>query len=89
MLPASLVGLGEKKFKQFNSLIKKKIFINSLVQNVNNILFFVKKKRYNSIIINYDENAEDLFKWYQQLVGESLGKKKKGYFSINFNNAER
>jgi glucose-6-phosphate isomerase len=82
MLPASLVGLDEKKFKQFNNLIKKKNFINSLVQNVNNILFFVKNKKYNSVIINYDENAEDLFKWYQQLVGESLGKKQKGIFPL-------
>ena len=82
MLPTSLVGLDEKKFKQFNNLIKKKNFINSLVQNVNNILFFVKKKRYNSIIINYDDDAEDLFKWYQQLVGESLGKKQKGIFPL-------
>ena len=82
MLPTSLVGLNEKKFKQFNNLIKKKNFIDSLVQNVNNILFFVKKKKYNSIIINYDEDAEDLFKWYQQLVGESLGKKQKGIFPL-------
>ena len=82
MLPASLVGLDEKRFKQFNNLIKKKSFINSLVQNVNNILFFVKKKKYNSVIINYDENADDLFKWYQQLVGESLGKKQKGIFPL-------
>tara|TARA_B100001057_G_scaffold6299_1_gene5730 strand:- start:924 stop:2087 length:1164 start_codon:yes stop_codon:yes gene_type:complete len=82
MLPASLVGLDEKKFKQFNNLIKKKNFLDSLVQNVNNILFFVKKKKYNSIVINYDENAEDLFKWYQQLVGESLGKKQKGIFPL-------
>ena len=82
MLPTSLVGLDEKKFKQYNNLIKKKNFINSLVQNVNNILFFVKKKKYNSIIINYDEDAEDLFKWYQQLVGESLGKKQKGIFPL-------
>ena len=80
MLPASLVGLNEKKFKQFNYLIKKKNFMNSLIQNVNNILFFVKKKKFNSIIINYDEKSDDLFKWYQQLVGESLGKKKKGIF---------
>ena len=63
-------------------MIKKKNFIDSLVQNVNNILFFVKKKKYNSIIINYDEDAEDLFKWYQQLVGESLGKKQKGIFPL-------
>ena len=82
MLPTSLVGLDEKKFKQFNNLIKKKNFINSLIQNVNNILFFVKKKKYNSIIINYDDDAEDLFKWYQQLVGESLGKKQKGIFPL-------
>ena len=45
MLPTSLVGLDEKKFKQYNNLIEKKNFINSLVQNVNNILFFVKKKK--------------------------------------------
>ena len=80
MLPASLAGLNEKKFKQYNYLIKKKSFINSLIQNVNNILFFIKHKRFNSIIINYDECADDLFKWYQQLVGESLGKKQKGIF---------
>ena len=42
----------------------------------------MKKKKYNSIIINYDENADDLFKWYQQLVGESLGKKQKGIFPL-------
>ena len=80
MLPASLLGLNCKKFKQFNSLIKKKNFINSLVSNVSSILFFIKKKKNNSIILNYDENSEDLFKWYQQLIGESLGKNHKGIF---------
>ena len=78
MLPTSLVGLNEKKFKQFNSLLKNKKFINALVLNVANIIFFLKKKKFNSIIINYDENSDDLFKWYQQLVAESLGKKQKG-----------
>jgi glucose-6-phosphate isomerase len=32
----------------------------------------------NSIILNYDSNLNDLSLWYQQLVGESLGKKGKG-----------
>ena len=41
-----------------------------------------KKKKFNSIIINYDEKSEDLFKWYQQLVAESLGKKDKGLLPI-------
>ena len=42
----------------------------------------IKKKKYNSVILNYDKDSEDLFKWYQQLVGESLGKKQKGAFPI-------
>ncbi len=77
MLPAFLIGLNEKKFKQFNYLIKKKAFINGLINSVSNSLYFIKKK-FNSIIINYDEGSEDLFKWYQQLIAESLGKKKNG-----------
>ena len=80
MLPCSLIGLKSNKFKQFNSLIKKKGFIDSLISNVANILYFIKKKKNNSIILNYDENSDDLFRWYQQLVGESLGKKQKGIF---------
>ena len=80
MLPASLVGLNEKKFKQFNNIIKNKKFINSLLINVSNTIFFLKKKKFNSIIVNYDEESDDLFKWYQQLVAESLGKNKKGVF---------
>ena len=82
MLPCSLIGLKSNKFKQFNSLIKKKGFIDSLVSNVANILYFIKKKKNNSIILNYDENSDDLFRWYQQLVGESLGKKQKGIFPL-------
>ena len=44
MLPASLLGLEEKKFKQFNNLIKNKNFVNSLIQNTASVLFFKKKK---------------------------------------------
>ena len=82
MLPASLIGLNEKKFKQFNNLIKKKNFINALLNNVSNILYFVKTNKFNSIILNYDEDSEDFFRWYQQIVGESLGKKQKGIFPL-------
>ena len=78
MLPVELMGLSEKKFKQFNYLIKSKVFINNLINNVSNIICLQKKKRFNSIIINYDEDSESLFKWYQQLVAESLGKKSLG-----------
>ena len=70
------------KFKRFNDLIKNKSFIENLVTNVASIIYYVKKKKFNSVILNYDEDSEDLFKWYQQLMAESLGKKGKGIFPI-------
>ena len=82
MLPAELMGLKSKNFRQFNSLIKNKRFLNSLINNVGSILYYIKNRKFNSIIINYDEKSESLFKWYQQLVAESLGKKKKGLLPI-------
>jgi len=82
MLPAQLMGLDEKKFKQLNSLIVNKNFIRSLVSNVSSILYFIKKKKSNSIILNYDESSNNFFKWYQQLMAESLGKKGKGILPI-------
>ena len=82
MLPAELMGLNERKFKQFNKLINNKNFVNSLIVNVDTILNLIKRGKFNSIIINYDENSDNLFKWYQQLVSESLGKKSKGLLPL-------
>ena len=82
MLPAELMGLKETKFKQLNNLIKNKNFIKILIKNVSNIIHFNKKKKYNSIILNYDDSSENLFKWYQQLMAESLGKKGKGILPV-------
>jgi glucose-6-phosphate isomerase len=82
MLPAQLMGLDEKKFKQLNSLIINKNFIRSLVSNVSSIIYFIKKKKSNSVILNYDECSDNFFKWYQQLMAESLGKKGKGILPI-------
>jgi|TARA_B100000809_G_scaffold152320_1_gene149681 glucose-6-phosphate isomerase len=82
MLPAEIMGLDEKKFKRLNYLINNKNFLNELIKNVSAILKFVKEKKFNSIILNYDNKSENLFKWYQQLVAESLGKKSKGILPI-------
>ena len=82
MLPAYLMGLNPDKFKQFDKLIKNKNFINQLILNASAIISLQKKKKHNSIILNYDENSNDLFFWYQQLVAESLGKKSKGVLPI-------
>ena len=82
MLPAELMGLNINKFKQLNNLVKNKRFINALVSNVSNTLYLLKNKKFNSIILNYDESSNNLFKWYQQLIAESLGKKGKGILPI-------
>ncbi len=82
MLPAELMGLKPQNFKQLNALIKNKKFFVSLVNSVAATFFLIKKKKFNSVIINYDEKSESLFNWYQQLVAESLGKKKKGLLPV-------
>ena len=82
MLPAEIMGLNEKKFKRLNYLINNRNFLNELIKNVSAILNFVKQKKFNSIILNYDVKSENLFKWYQQLVAESLGKKSKGILPV-------
>ena len=82
MLPAELMNLNSSKFKQFNNLIKNKSFLKNLIANVAATLSLIQNKKYNSIIINYDNKSENLFKWYQQLVAESLGKNKKGILPI-------
>ena len=82
MLPAELMGLNEKEFKRLNYLINNKSFINQLIQNVASTLSLVNKGKYLSVILNYDHKSENLLKWYQQLLAESLGKKSKGILPI-------
>ena len=82
MLPSELMGLNSNKFKQLNNLIKNKNFFNSVVSNATNIFTLIKSKKFNSVILNYDETSDNFLKWYQQLVAESLGKKGNGVFPV-------
>jgi len=82
MLPAELMGLNSNNFKQLNNIVKNKYFLNSLISNVSATLYYINNKKFNSVIINYDEKSKNLFYWYQQLIAESLGKKSKGLLPI-------
>ena len=82
MLPAELMNLNEVKFKQFNQLVKNKKFINNVINNVSATLNLLKNGRYTSVILNYDEQSENIFRWYQQLIAESLGKKSQGILPV-------
>ena len=82
MLPSELMGFKPEKFRKLNELLKNKKFVSSLIHGVSNILTLNKDNITNSIILNYDDNSNELFSWYQQLVAESLGKKNKGILPV-------
>ena len=82
MVPAELMGLNSNKFKRFDKLISNKSFVKNLLNSVNVIYNLANRKKTNSVILNYDKNSDSIFKWYQQLVAESLGKSSKGILPI-------
>ena len=82
MLPAELMGFDSNNFKKFDNLILNQSFKKNLLINVSTLYDLVKKKKTNSIILNYDESSNNLFRWYQQLVAESLGKNSNGVLPI-------
>ena len=83
MLPAELMGLNTRKFKQFDALATNKKFINSILENVNSIYSLINSGKTNLVLLNYDQNLNNLLKWYQQLIAESLGKKLKAYSRLS------
>ena len=53
-----------------------------MLDSVLSTKYFLAKKKFNSVILNYDELSIDLFQWYQQLIAESLGKNSKGILPL-------
>ena len=80
MLPAYLMGLNPKNFKKNlpKFLNSKKILSNSIKQ-----LLKIKIKKFKTVILfNYVPELNDFLLWLQQLLAESLGKKKKGFMPV-------
>ena len=80
MLPAYLMGLNPSKFKKNFSkfLINRKILSNSIKElSKLNI-----KKSKTLILFNYVPELNDFMFWLQQLLAESLGKKKRGFIPV-------
>ena len=82
IFPAALMGINFMKLKNLKKLLKSKEFTSALIQNVAAIYTLSKKRVNNSVILSYDSSLNDLGYWYQQLVAESLGKKRKGITPI-------
>jgi glucose-6-phosphate isomerase len=80
MLPAYLMGLNPKNFKKNlpKFLNSKKTLSNSIKQ-----LLKIKIKKFKVVILfNYVPELNDFLFWLQQLLAESLGKKKKGFIPV-------
>ncbi len=80
MLPAYLMGLNPKNFKKSlpKFLNSKKTLSNSIRQ-----LLKIKIKKFKVVILfNYVPELNDFLFWLQQLLAESLGKKKKGFIPV-------
>ena len=82
MFPAALMNLNVNKFKNLKKLIHNRHFVSSLINSVSSIYTLNQQRVKNSVILNYDLRLNDLSLWYQQLIGESLGKKGKGITPI-------
>ena len=82
MFPAALMGLKINKFRNLQKMVTNKKFVTALIQNIAAIYTLRTQGIKNSVILNYDSSLNDLGSWYQQLVAESLGKKKKGINTI-------
>ena len=78
MLPAKLMSLKINNFRNLDKLISNKKFVASLINSAASIYTLNQNRINNSVLLNYESSLNDLGKWYQQLVAESLGKKGKG-----------
>ena len=83
MVPAYLMNLNIKLFRQYLSKLfngeKKKILINSVAH----LKEIYRLKKINSIIfLNYAPELNDFLFWCQQLIAESLGKNNFGLMPV-------
>lgn len=87
VVPSYLMGINilslNKNLKEYTNG-NKKMFLKDSVIKIANIL--KSKKMNNLIYLNYEKNLEKFLHWSQQLVAESLGKKKMGFLPVVSNN---
>ena len=87
MVPSMLMGLNIKKIRKNLLFPLRKRNISILIRNIYRLSAFLKNKKINSLIFcNFVPELDKFLNWCQQLIAESLGKKKMGLlpFISNF-----
>ncbi len=83
LVPAYLMGINVIKLRsQCLSFLKRKNnqFLKESALKLSNLIN--TKKINNLVFLNYSPRLEKFLYWCQQLIGESLGKKNKGFFPV-------
>jgi len=83
MIPAYFMGLKIKYFRKNLLNFFKFKEKNLLVDNVIKLSHIYRNKKINSIILlNYASEVNEFLSWIQQLIAESLGKKRNGILPV-------
>jgi len=83
IIPAYLMGLNINKLRKNSKkylLSKNTKFLQDSTTKLANIL--LQKKITNLVFLNYCPELEKFLFWCQQLIAESLGKNRKGFFPV-------
>ena len=87
IVPAYFMGLNIKRIRKNLNILFGRKDQKVLKQSTTNLANFLNKNKFqNLILINYSPKLEKFLYWLQQLIAESLGKKKKGFLPIVSNN---
>ncbi len=83
LIPAHLMGIN---IYQLRKNLKKYLTKNGnilLRENALKLATFLKNKKYSNLVfLNYSPKLEKFLYWLQQLIAESLGKKKLGFLPV-------
>ena len=87
IVPAYLMGVNIKRIRKNLNILFGRKDQKVLKESTTNLANFLNKNKFqNLILINYSPKLEKFLYWLQQLIAESLGKKKKGFLPIVSNN---
>ena len=81
LVPAYFMGLNISKLRKniFTYISSNQILKDSCIKLAN---ILIQKKKSNLVFLNYSNNLNKFLFWAQQLIAESLGKKRHGFFPI-------
>ena len=87
IVPAYFMGINIKMIRKNLNILFSRNDQKVLKESTTNLANFLNKNKFqNLILINYSPKLEKFLYWLQQLIAESLGKKKKGFLPIVSNN---